>query len=139
MEVETSFQRQSVSMSQRMFFEKVNSDFETKRARIDAGLRQRLDEDYPHMPSADKSELHNLVISHCPDVTGKSALQHMEIKIYAYVRDRYAPFMRLDFRDSKKISLVHKRVEKLLAYWRGEDKTLVSKSVELSRGGGQKG
>lgn len=104
----------------RNVFEKVRSDFAAKRARIDAELWRTLDKKYPQMPPADKSEFHDLFSSQYRSLTGKSALNDMEIRVLAYVRDRYTPFKCLDLQDTKAISLVLERVAKILASWRGE-------------------
>jgi hypothetical protein len=106
-------------------FEKVESNFKTKRARIDKNLWRALDKKYPQMPPADKNELHRLISSQCSSLTGKSALNHSEIIIYAYVRDRYTPFKSLapygENRDTEAIARAHQRVQETLASWRGED------------------
>lgn len=100
-------------------FEKVKSEFEEKRARIDENLWRALDKNYPHISLADKNELHRL----------NSQPQRLRsnldgITIYAYVRDRYTPFKSLDpfgSRDTEAIARVHRRVQEILASWRGED------------------
>lgn len=106
-------------------FEQVRSAFEARRARIDEDLWRALETSYPEMPPFDKSELHDLVFSRYPSLTGKSAVNHMEIEVRDYVRDRYTSFNSLDFRsekrDNKAISLVHETVEKVLASWRGKN------------------
>ncbi|ETN45252.1 uncharacterized protein HMPREF1541_10129 [Cyphellophora europaea CBS 101466] len=106
-------------------FKKVESDFKAKRAKIDESLWRTLDKSYPQIPSADKNELHRLISSRYPSLTGKSALDHSGIIIYAYVRDRYTPFKSLglygESRDSEAITEAHQRAQEIIASWRGED------------------
>jgi hypothetical protein len=105
-------------------FEGVKSDFEAIRARIGEDLWHKLNQNYPKMPPTDRTELHRLISSRYPNLTGKSALHPSEITIYAYVRDRYTPFKSLNIyekQNAEAISEVHRRVEKILASWRGED------------------
>jgi hypothetical protein len=106
-------------------FEKVKSEFEAKRARIGKKLWRALDKTYPQIPPADKNELHRLISSQRPSLTGKSALDHSEITIYAYVRDRYTSFKSLAAHGespySEAIARARQRVQEILASWRGED------------------
>lgn len=106
-------------------FEKVESDFQAKRARVDENLWRALDKKYPQIPPADKNELHQLISSRYPSLTGKSVLNDDGITIYAYVRDRYTPFKSLvpygENRDAEAIARAHQRVQEILAFWRGED------------------
>ena len=113
----------------REVLEVVISDFEARRARIEADLQRRLDK-YPHMPSADISKLHIIISSHSPDLVGKAALNGMKHLIYSYVRDRYTIFKTLKSNEenSEAFSLVHRRVRELLASWSGEDEPLASTS-----------
>ncbi|KAF7502083.1 hypothetical protein GJ744_007327 [Endocarpon pusillum] len=102
-------------------FEKVTSVFKAKRAKIDKDLRRALDEQYPRMPPAVKSELHTLISYQSDGLTGKSALKYMGIHIHNYVRDRHPPFTSLNLRNGKQ----HNKgisIGEVLASWRGEDK-----------------
>lgn len=105
-------------------FERAESDFEAKRARIGRRLWRVLDEKYPQMPLADKNEVHRLILSECPSVIGKSVLVKVGIRVYAYVWDQYTPFKSLTLydknRDTEPIKKAHLRVEDILASWRGE-------------------
>ena len=80
---------------------------------------------YPRIPPVDKSELHRLISSLSPSATTKSILNHIEIRIYSYVRDQYMTFESLTRRDenhdAEAIDQVHERVREILASWRGED------------------
>ncbi len=105
-------------------FDKVNSEFEAKRAKRDEKLWRDLNRDYPQMPPADKKELHRLISLLYPGVTGKSPLDRSTLIIYDYVRDRYTPFKSLDYRGglySEAIARAHERAREILAAWRGED------------------
>ena len=106
-------------------FDKVDSDFKAKRARIDQKLSRALDKKYPQIPPADKDKLHHFISSQCPNVTGNAAANLSETHIYAYIRDRYTLFKSLDLyeinRDTKAIDRAHQRVQEILASWRGED------------------
>ena len=105
-------------------FEKAESDFKAKRAKIEENLWRDLDKSYPLIPFADKNKLHRLISSQYPNLTGKSALDHSGITIYAYVRDRYTPFKSLapydENRDTEAIARAHQRVQEIIASWRGE-------------------
>jgi hypothetical protein len=106
-------------------FEKVVTEFEAKRVGIEEKLWRALDKKYPQIPSTAKNELHRLISSRCPSLTGKSALDHSELTIYAYVRDRYTPFKSLapygENRDTDAIARAHQKAQEILASWRGDD------------------
>ncbi|KAF2257416.1 hypothetical protein BU26DRAFT_43522 [Trematosphaeria pertusa] len=102
-------------------FEDAESKFKVKRARLDRELSRDLNKQYPKAPPADKDELHRLISSDCPGVTGKSALDRKEIIIYAYVRDRYTLFKSLNHEDTEAIARAHQKVREILTSWRGED------------------
>ena len=106
-------------------FKKAKSDFKAKRARIHEDLWLVLDKKYPQIPPTDRNELHRLISSQRPRLTGKSALDHSKITIYAYVRDRYTSFKSLapygENQDAEEITRAHQRVQEILVSWRGED------------------
>jgi hypothetical protein len=107
---------------QKEVFEKAKSDFKAKRARSEEILWRALDKNYPQMPPADKNELYHLISSRCPSLIGKSVLNHSGPIIYAYVRDQYTPFKSLaPYGDTEAIDQAHKRVQEILASWRGEE------------------
>lgn len=101
-------------------FEKAESDFKAKRAKIEEILWRDLDKSYPLIPFADKNKLHRLISLQYPKLTGKSALDHSGITIYAYVRDRYTPFKSLtshdENRDTEAITRAHQRVQEIIAF-----------------------
>jgi len=100
----------------------VTSNFKARRARIDEDLWRKLNQEYPKMPPTDRTEIHHLISSTYANLVGRSALSSCELTVHAYVRDQYTPFLKIyGKQNAEAISKVHMRVEKILAYWRGED------------------
>jgi hypothetical protein len=113
-------------------FKKVLSEFKAKRARIEGKLWRVLDKEYPQIPSTDKNELHRLISSRYSSLTGTSALDHSELTIYAYVRDRYTGYG--ENWDTDANARAHQKAQEILASWRGDDQA--SARVYARRGWG---
>ena len=102
---------------------RVESEYKTRRARMMAKIWQALAKNYPRMPLADRSEVQHLISSRYPTVIGNSALDHILVMVHTYVRDRHTRFKSLDIYNEKNteaIAQAHKRVQEILADWRGE-------------------
>jgi len=120
-------------------FEKVQFEFEARRAKLRKSMQRDLDNEFPDMPPADKKEYLDLILSECPTIVTKSALRRGSTSIYTFVRDRYTPFKSLatygKHRDAKAINSAHRETQAVLDSWRGgKVVTKVSKSKKARRG-----
>lgn len=118
-------------------FKQANLDFQKERAKLGKKLLQTLDESYPRIPSADRDNLHDLISSQSPTITGNALLRHLSLKVYAYVLDRYTPFKSLAFhkegQHSKAIAQVHQTAEEILAFWRRDRRNEGKQQSKKSR------
>ena len=110
-------------------FRVVESDFKIFQANKRKNLSRRLQDAYPNMPPEDKEEIHllHLQISSGHPVT--TAIPINSLIMRSYVRDRYTPFKSLKehhTHDREAFSQVDKRVNKIIAFWRGKTEYLES-------------
>lgn len=102
----------------------MESDFRTIRKRNEKDLWHRLDKIYPKMPPTDRKAVHRLLSIEFSGTIGSSTLNFLPITIRDYVQDRYTQFKSLNIHNRQNreaIAKVNQKVEKTLAFWRGEE------------------
>ena len=92
---------------------------------MDADSWRKFDEEYPYIPSAERSKLYAITSAERSLYFGDT-LKYTGIDVYSYVQNEHIPFRTLDRQECDK------QVRKILASWRGEDQTSDSESMERS-------
>jgi hypothetical protein len=96
------------------------SNHQERRTKLEKRLWLSLDQKFPKIPSADKSEIHSLVVAGCEGLVETSAPEISKIA-YRYVRDQYT---MVEYRGSRtphedEIE-THQKAEEILASWCAE-------------------